>query len=95
MVGRTLRVALTAALVASASLAVASPTPTPGDPAPAARLDRPSATTTAAVDELLDLSGLKVQLATFSRTRWASSRASSSKYVRSSSMTGRYGVAPP
>lgn len=66
MVGRTLRVALTAALVASASLAVASPTPTPGDPAPAARLERPSATTTAAVDELLDLSGLKVQLAAIS-----------------------------
>ena len=66
MVGRTLRVALTAALVASADLAVALPTPTPGDPAPAGRVERPSATTTAAVDELLDLSGLKVQLAAIS-----------------------------
>lgn len=66
MVGRTLRVALIAALVASASLAVASPTPIPGDPAPAARFERPSAATTAAVDEFLDLSGLKVQLAAIS-----------------------------
>ena len=66
MVGRTLRVALTVALVASADLAVALPTPTPGNPAPAGRVERPSATTTAAVDELLDLSGLKVQLAAIS-----------------------------
>src|SRR3990170_7216809 len=66
MVGRTLRAALTVALFASADLAVASPTPIPGDAAPAARVERPSATTTAAVDELLDLSGLKVQLAAIS-----------------------------
>ena len=66
MVGRTLRVALTVALIASADLAVALPTPIPGNPAPAVRVERPSATTTAAVDELLDLSGLKVQLAAIS-----------------------------
>lgn len=66
MIRRTLRVALTAALIASADLAIALPTPTPGYPAPAVRVERPSATTTAAVDELLDLSGLKVQLAAIS-----------------------------
>jgi hypothetical protein len=66
MVGWTLRVALTLALVSSADLAVASLTPIPGDAAPAARVERPSATTAAAVDELLDLSGLKVQLAAIS-----------------------------
>ncbi len=66
MVGRTLRVALIAALVAGAGPAVASPTPTPGNPAPAARVERPSATAIAAVDELLDLSELKVQLAAIS-----------------------------
>ncbi len=66
MVGRMLRVALTAALVASAGPAVASLAPTPDNLAPAARVERPSAATTAAVDELLDLSGLKVQLAAIS-----------------------------
>lgn len=66
MVGRTLRVALTAALVASAGPALASLAPTPDNLAPAARVERPSAATTAAVDELLDLSGLNVQLAAIS-----------------------------
>lgn len=66
MVGRRLRVALVMGLLAGADLAVASPTPIPGDAASAARVERPSATTTAGVDELLDLSGVRVQLAAIS-----------------------------
>lgn len=62
MVGRTFGVMLTAALVASAGPAVAALAPAPGDPAPTARVERPSAATTAAADELLELSGLKIQL---------------------------------
>ncbi|MEK7701303.1 MAG: DUF2059 domain-containing protein [candidate division NC10 bacterium] len=64
MVGWTLRVMVVviAALVGNAGSAAAALAPVPGGAAPASRAERPSAATTAAVDELLELSGLTIQL---------------------------------
>ena len=59
--GWTLLVALGAALVSSAGPAAAALPPVAGGPIPTDQ-ERPSTVTTAAVDELLELSGLQVQL---------------------------------
>lgn len=68
MVQRTLETAavVMAVLVVSAGLAAAAPVPVRDHPAPTSGAERPSAATTAAADELLELSGLRVQLATIS-----------------------------
>lgn len=62
MIPRTLRVMVTAVLVANAAPAAAAVAPTLEGLGPSERIERPSAATTTAVDELLELSGLKVQL---------------------------------
>ena len=64
MVGRTIRslVVVIAMLVGGAGAAAAALAPAPSHAAPTARVERPSVATTAAVDELLELSGLTIQL---------------------------------
>ncbi len=64
MAGRTVRitVVVVAALVGSAGSAAAAFARGQTPMAPAARVERPSVATTAAVDELLELSGLAIQL---------------------------------
>lgn len=68
MVGRRLETvaAVIAALVVSVGLAAAAPGPVRDTGVPTSRAERPAAATTASADELLELSGLPVQLAAIS-----------------------------